>query len=70
MTDKQLRDAAVAELKLTTAGWRKPNGQQNYPSGAAPMTTHWGKAMNFLSQIGGTTPRYPSTSLYPSEVAP
>jgi hypothetical protein len=50
-TATQLRDEAVAELKLTTAGWRKPNGQLNYPSGTAPSTTHWGKAMNLLGRI-------------------
>lgn len=52
LTDAELRDAAVAELKLTTAGWRKPNGASNYPSGTAPATSHWGKAMNLLEQIG------------------
>lgn len=52
MTDAGLRDAAVKELKLTTAGWRKPNGNPNYPSGEAPPTTHWGKAMALLDQIG------------------
>lgn len=56
MTDAQLRDAAVAELKLTTAGWRKPNGNPNYSSGTAPATTHWGKAMSLLAQIGQTSP--------------
>lgn len=59
MTDSELRDAAVAELKLTTAGWRKPNGQPNYPSGVAPTTTHWGKAMPLLAQIGQSTPPPP-----------
>lgn len=59
MTDKELRDAAVAELKLTTAGWRKSNGNPNYPSGTAPATTHWGKAMNLLGQIGQTAPPPP-----------
>jgi hypothetical protein len=53
MTDVELRDAAKGELQLTTAGWRKPNGQPNYPSGTAPATTHWGKAMALLSQIDG-----------------
>jgi hypothetical protein len=56
VTDKELRDAAVAELKLTTAGWRKQNGQPNYPSGSAPMTTHWGKAMALLGKIGQQAP--------------
>ena len=50
-TATQLRDQAVAELKLTTAGWRKPNGNLNYPSGTAPLSTHWGKAMSLLGQI-------------------
>lgn len=50
-TNTQIRDQAVAELKLTTVGWLKSNGQPNYPSGTAPMTTHWGKAMNLLTQI-------------------
>lgn len=59
MTDAELRDAAVAELKLTTAGWRKPNGQQNYPSGTAPATSHWGKAMALLGQIGQVVPPPP-----------
>ena len=51
MSNTTLRDQAVAELKLTTAGWRRPNGTSNYPSGEAPMTTHWGKAMALLAQI-------------------
>lgn len=51
MNNAELRDAAVVELKLTTAGWRKPNGNLNYPSGSAPLTTHWGKAMALLAQI-------------------
>jgi len=50
-TATQFRDEAVAELKLTTAGWRKPNGQLNYLGGIAPSDTHWGKAMNLLAQI-------------------
>jgi hypothetical protein len=67
MTDKELRDAAVAELKLTTAGWRKPNGNPNYPSGTAPMSTHWGKAMSLLEQIGQAQPEpEPDTgTIYP-----
>jgi hypothetical protein len=51
MTNSNLRDQVVAELKLTTGGWRKPNGQPNYPSGTAPVSTHWGKAMPLLAQI-------------------
>lgn len=56
MTDAELRDAAVTELKLTTAGWRKPNGNPNYPSGTAPASTHWGKAMRLLGEIGQIAP--------------
>lgn len=59
MSDQQLRDQAVAELKLTTAGWRKAKGQPNYPSGTAPATTHWGKAMSLLGQIGQAAPPPP-----------
>ena len=55
-TDAELRDAAVTELLLTTAGWRKPNGRLNYPDGVAPATTHWGKAMPLLAQIGLSPP--------------
>lgn len=62
MTDAELRDAAVAELELTTAGWRKGNGQPNYPSGTAPASSHWGKALSLLAQIGTTpTPTPPPT---------
>lgn len=58
-TDAELRDRAVAELKLTTAGWRKSNGQPNYPSGEPPLTTHWGKAMALLAQIDVAPPPPP-----------
>jgi hypothetical protein len=70
MTDKELRDAAVAELKLTTAGWLKTNGAPRYPSGVAPATTHWGKAMTLLAQIGQapSSTVFPSSTRYPSEV--
>jgi hypothetical protein len=53
MTDAARRPEAFADLTHTTAGWRKPNGQPNYPSGEAPLSTHWGKAMESLEQIGG-----------------
>jgi len=55
MTDKELKDAAVAELRLTTVGWNKV---KNY-SAAQLATTHWGKAMNLLGQIGGAAPPSP-----------
>ena len=51
MSDATLKDAAIAELKQVTTGWLKTNGQPRYPSGTAPMTTHWGKAMDLLRQI-------------------
>ena len=65
MTNEEIRDAAVEELKLTTAGWRKPNGQPNYPSGTAPATTHWGKAMSLLAQIGASVPPPPPPGVTP-----
>lgn len=62
MTDKELRDAAVAELKLTTVGWLKANGIPRYPSGTAPPTTHWGKAMKLLGEIGIVEPSPPPSA--------
>lgn len=59
MTDAELRDAAVAELKQTTVGWLKTNGTPRYPSGTAPDTTHWGNAMKLLAQIGQQAPPPP-----------
>lgn len=50
-TDEQLNASAQAELKQTTVGWLKQNGQPRYPSGTAPADTHWGKAMALLGQI-------------------
>ena len=71
MTDKQLKDAAVVELKQTTVGWLKSSGAPRYPSGTAPATTHWGKAMTLLAQIGSSsTVVYPKTGLHPSETSP
>lgn len=55
MTDAELRDAAVAELKQTTVGWNKV---ANYSS-TKLATTHWGKAMSFLEEIGTTEPPPP-----------
>ncbi len=55
MSDISLRDAALAELKLTTVGWNKV---KNY-SPAQLATTHWGKAMSFLEQIGAAPPPPP-----------
>ncbi len=60
MSNTSIRDQAVAELKLTTDGWRKRNGVSNYPSGTAPLTTHWGKAMALLVQISDAAGGYGS----------
>ncbi len=59
MSDTSARDAAVAELKLTSVGWLKQNGAPRYPSGTAPMSTHWGKGMYQLGLISSAnaTPR-------------
>lgn len=58
MSDVTIKDAAIVELKQVTTGWLKQNGQPRYPNGP-PVTTHWYKAMNLLSQISVTnaTPR-------------
>lgn len=50
LTDQELRDKAVEELKLTTVGyinkyWTRP-----------PNNTHWFKAMAYLGQITPTPP--------------
>lgn len=50
MTDKELRDAAVAELKQTTVGyinkhWTNP-----------PVGTRWANALDLLSKIGVVVP--------------
>ena len=66
MTDAELRDAAWAHLVQTTVGWNKVKGY----SPAKLATTHWGQAKMLLDQIGQAPSKYPSTSLYPSEVAP
>lgn len=68
MTDKQLADQVIAELRQTTVGWNKVAGY----SPAKLATTHWGKAMSLLGQIGTVTPPppsavYPSKTSYPSE---
>ncbi len=47
MTDKELKDAAVAELKKTTVGWNKAKSYS--PEKLA--TTYWGKGLAFLAQI-------------------
>lgn len=64
MTDAELRDAAVAELKLTTVGWSKVKSYSPEKLG----TTHWGKALNLLGQIGGVAPppTPPSGVAYPA----
>jgi len=55
-TDSDKRDAAVKELKLTNVGWLKSGGSLRYPGGTAPMSTHWGKAMQILASIGVSDP--------------
>lgn len=47
MTDKELRDAAVVELKKTTQGYLKSNGQPRALVGA-----QWKKGLDLLAQIG------------------
>jgi hypothetical protein len=46
-TDAQLRDAAVAELKLTTVGYLNHKWQPPPPDG-----THWKGALDLLARIG------------------
>lgn len=58
MTDKELRDAAVAHLKQTTTGYLKSNGQPKPPPWPAG-STHWGPAMDLLAQIGQEAPPPP-----------
>lgn len=53
MTDQQLRDQAVAELELTTVGFK--NTHWTVP----PSGTHWKNALDLLAQIGGTPPPPP-----------
>lgn len=55
MTDKELRDAAVAHLKKTTTGYLKSNGQPKPPPWPAG-STHWAPALDLLAQIGGDVP--------------
>jgi len=71
MTNKELRDAAVAHLKKTTTGYLKNNGQPKpapWPAGS----THWAPALDLLAQIDATPAKvvYPSSTTYPSEVSP
>lgn len=58
MTDKELRDAAVAHLKQTTTGYLKNNGQPKAPPWPIG-STHWGPAMDLLAQIGQSVPPTP-----------
>jgi hypothetical protein len=53
VTDRELRDAAVAALKQTTVSypeWAKRLAQGRYPGGA--LSTKWGQAFDLLEQIG------------------
>jgi len=59
MTNQEIRDAAVAHLKKTTTGYLKSNGGEKPPPWPAG-STHWGPAMDLLSQItDGTAPDPP-----------
>jgi hypothetical protein len=53
MTDKELRDQTVRELRLTTVGY--VNNKWKTP----PAGSHWANAMAGLSQIGAVTPPPP-----------
>lgn len=54
-TDAELRDAAVAELKLTTIGFK--NNKWTTP----PAGSHWANALGLLAQIGATAPPPPTS---------
>lgn len=54
-TDAQLRDAAVAELKLTTVGYAGKGKTWTTP----PPGTHWANALDLLEQIEAVTPPPP-----------
>lgn len=55
LTDTELKNAAVAELKLTTTGW---NTAKTYTPEKLALT-HWGKGLKLLAQISSAnaTPR-------------
>lgn len=53
MTDKELRDAAVARLKQTTVGYK--NKHWTIP----PPGTHWDAALDYLALIGQEEPPPP-----------
>ena len=57
MTDAELRDAALAELKLTTVGYINKNWK------TPPKGTHWANALGLLEQIGATPPAYGAQAL-------
>lgn len=65
MTDAELRDAAWAELVLTTIGWLKPNGQARPTPG-----THWKNAKALLDQIGVAPPPPPPPPPPPANGVP
>ena len=50
MTDKELRDAAVADLKLTTVGYKNKHWT------APPAGSKWKSALDLLAQIGHQPP--------------
>lgn len=57
-TDTELRDQAVAELKLTTVGYlsNPAKGGCKHDWILPPSGTHWANAMGLLAQIGAVTP--------------
>ena len=54
MADKELRDAAVAELKKTRIGYLKSDGSPRPTMGA-----QWKKGLDLLDQIGQAAPPPP-----------
>jgi hypothetical protein len=61
MTDAELRDAAVAELELTTVGYINKNWK------TPPAGTRWANALALLAEIGGVTPPPPGWSIAPPQ---
>ncbi|MBA3565246.1 MAG: hypothetical protein H0W31_00135 [Actinobacteria bacterium] len=51
MTDKELKDAGIVELKKTTVGYLKSNGAPRWPEGP-PAGSQWRKGLDLFAQIG------------------